>query len=228
MPVLDNLVHDILGLPAWLVYLVVGMLVFLEDAIFVGFVLPGETVAILGGVAASIGHVRYPFILAIVIIGAILGDTVGFEIGKHFGPRVMELRPLRRHRARLGRAQDLLARRGGAAVFLGRWTAFFRAVMPALAGMSGMRYPTFLMWNAAGGIAWGATVVTIGYVAGNSYARVEKWLGRGVAAVIALVIIVGLIVWSVRRRRGEAREEHGDSDSQTAGRMAPEGDLKDS
>jgi heme exporter protein D len=57
---------------------------------------------------------------------------------------------------------------------------------------------------------------------------VEKWLGRGVAAVIALVVIVGLIVWSVRRRRGEAREERRDADSQTAERMAPEGDLKDS
>ena len=204
---LDNVVHDILNLPAWLVYVVVGGLVFLEDAIFVGFVLPGETVAILGGVAASLGHVHFPVILGIVVVAAILGDTVGFEIGKHFGPRVMALRPLRKHRKRLENAQDMLANRGGVAVFLGRWTAFFRAVMPALAGMSGMHYPTFLMWNAAGGIAWGATVVSIGYVAGNSYARVEKWLGRGVAVVIALVVIVALVVWSVRRRRHEARSE---------------------
>lgn len=228
MPFLDNLVHDILGLPAWLVYLVVGVLVFLEDAIFVGFILPGETVAILGGVAASLGHVHYTAILAIVIVGAILGDTVGFEIGKHFGPRVMALRPLRRHRSRLGKAQDLLARRGGVAVFLGRWTAFFRAVMPALAGMSGMRYPTFLVWNAAGGIAWGATVVTIGYVAGNSYARVEKWLGRGVAAIVALVIIVGLVVWSVRRRRNEAREDRTATSAGPAESVAGDRDAKGS
>ena len=223
---LDNVVHDILNLPAWLVYVVVGGLVFLEDAIFVGFVLPGETVAILGGVAASLGHVDFPVILGLVVVAAILGDTVGFEIGKHFGPRVMALRPLRKHRKRLENAQDMLANRGGVAVFLGRWTAFFRAVMPALAGMSGMHYPTFLMWNAAGGIAWGATVVSIGYVAGNSYARVEKWLGRGVAVVIALVVIVALVVWSVRRRRHEARSEGGEPASRAHGEVEADRDAK--
>lgn len=204
---LDSIVRDILGLPAWLVYVVVGLVVFLEDAIFVGFILPGETVAVLGGVAASLGHVHFPIILGIVIVAAVLGDSVGFEIGKHVGPRVMDLPPLRKHRGRLQGAQELLARRGGAAVFLARWVAFLRAVMPALAGMSGMRYPTFLLWNAAGGIAWGATVVSLGYAAGTSYARVEKWLGGGAAVAVAVIVVAVLVAWAVRRRRQEAREE---------------------
>lgn len=206
---LDSLVREILGLPAWSVYLVVGLLVFLEDAIFVGFILPGETVAILGGVAASLGHVDFPVILVIVILAAIVGDSVGFEVGKHFGPRVLALRPLQRHGKRLKNAQDMLANRGGVAVFLGRWVAFFRAVMPALAGMSGMRYPTFLAWNAAGGIAWGATVVSLGYAAGTSYGRVEKWLGQGAAVAVAAIVVVGLIVWRVRRHLADARSETG-------------------
>lgn len=206
---LDQLVRDVLGLPAVLVYVVVGLLVFLEDAIFVGFVLPGETVAILGGVAASLGHVDLPVVIGIVMVAAVLGDTVGFAVGEHLGPRIMASRPLHRHRRRVDKARDLLARRGGGAVFLGRWTAFFRAVMPALAGMSGMRYRTFLVWNLAGGIAWGATAVSIGYLAGNSYARVEQWLGQGVALVIAIVVVAVLVGWSVRRRRGEALAEHG-------------------
>ncbi|WP_347353249.1 DedA family protein [Intrasporangium sp.] len=214
---LDSLVQDILGQPAWLVYVVVGLVVFLEDAIFVGFVLPGETVAILGGVAASLGHVDLPVVFAVVIAAAIVGDSVGFEVGRHLGPRVLTLRPLRKHRARLGRAQDLLARRGGVAVFLARSVAFFRAVMPALAGMSGMRYRTFLAWNAAGGITWGATVVSLGYVAGSSYARVEEWFGRATAAVIALVVVAAVVAWSVHHHHAG----RGGDEASSAGRSDP-------
>jgi membrane-associated protein len=199
----DSAMQHILQLPNWLVLLVVGLVVFAEDAIFVGFVVPGETVAILGGVAASLGHVPFAAVLVVVVLAAVVGDSVGFEVGRHLGGRVLRHRAFERHQGRIAGAQDLLARRGGLAVFLGRWTAFFRAVMPALAGMSRMHYPTFLAWNAAGGIAWGATVVTIGFVAGRSYATVESWLGRGAAVVIGLAVVAALVVWQVRRRRKE-------------------------
>ena len=76
--------------------------------------------------------------------------------------------------------------------------------MPALAGMSKMHYPTFLVWNAAGGIAWGSVVVTAGYLAGQSYARVETWLGRGAAVVVAVVVVVALVIWQKRRHSGGA------------------------
>ena len=89
-------------------------------------------------------------------------------------------------------------------MFLGRWTAFFRAVMPALAGLSGMKYRVFLPWNAAGGIAWGATAVVAGYLAGQSYHRVEKWLGQGAAVVVAVIVLAAIAVWAVRRHRKEA------------------------
>jgi membrane protein DedA with SNARE-associated domain len=82
--------------------------------------------------------------------------------------------------------------------------------MPALAGLSGMRYRVFLPWNAVGGIAWGAAAVLGGYLAGQSYQRVEKWLGQGAAAVVGLVVVTGIVVWAVRRRRAERREEAAD------------------
>jgi membrane protein DedA with SNARE-associated domain len=199
-----HLVNTVLGAPSWLVYLTVALVVFAEDALFVGFVVPGETLAVIGGVTASLGHTAYAVVLLVVVAAAIVGDSVGYEVGRLLGPRVMGLRILQRRRKRLDEAQSFLRRRGGAAVFLGRWTAFFRAVMPALAGLSGMRYRLFLPWNAVGGLTWGATAVTAGYLAGESYHRVAQWLGRGTAAVVALVVVVAVVVWVVRRRRSEA------------------------
>ena len=202
---MSGLVHRILELPGWLVLLLAGLVVFTEDAIFVGFVVPGETVALLAGAAAKLGHVSLIGVLVVVIVAAVVGDTVGYEIGRHVGPRVLQLPTLQKRRKRLDDAQDFLARRGGAAVFLGRWTAFFRAVMPALAGTARMPYPKFLAWNAAGGITWGATVVLLGYAAGASYARVEKTFGRDAAVVVLAIVIVAIVTWRIRKHRAERR-----------------------
>jgi membrane protein DedA with SNARE-associated domain len=201
--VLSGLVDKLLSVPGWVVLSVVGLVVFAEDALFVGFVLPGETVAVLGGVAANLGHVSLPAMLAVVIAAAIVGDTVGYEIGKHVGTRVLKMQFLEKRRERIGHAQQFLARRGGSAVFLGRWIAFFRAVMPALAGTARMPYGRFLAFNAAGGLAWGVTVVLVGYAAGASYAQVEKGLGRTAALVVVGVVVLAVVVWRVRRHRAE-------------------------
>lgn len=186
--------------PVW-VYLVVTLVVFAEDAIFVGFVIPGETAAVLGGVAASQRHVLLWLMIVLVVAGAIVGDSVGYEVGRQFGPRILDLSILDRHRGRLDRAQDFLARRGGWAVFLGRFTAFFRAVMPALVGLSRMPYPRFLAFNAAGGAIWGTTFVVLGFVAGNSYDRIAKDVGDGMAVAVAAIVVVALVVWKLRERR---------------------------
>jgi membrane protein DedA with SNARE-associated domain len=196
-----HLVDRILGLPGWLVLLVAGLVVFAEDALFVGFVLPGETVALLAGAAARIGHAPLAGVLAVVIVGAVVGDTVGYEVGRHLGARVLRVRVLDRRRERIDAARDFLARRGGSAVFLARWIAFFRAVMPFLAGSSRMRYPRFLAWNALGGLAWGATVVLVGYAAGASYKQVEQSFGRGAAIAVLAVVLIAVVVWRVRRHR---------------------------
>jgi membrane-associated protein len=203
----SSVVDAILNVNALLVYVLVAALVFAEDAIFVGFIIPGETAAVLGGVVASRGHVDLWLLMILVALAAIVGDSVGYEVGKHFGPRLLNIKILARHRHRLQEAQDVLRRRGGAAVFLGRFTAFFRAVMPALAGTSRMPYRVFLAYNAAGGIVWGVGYVLLGFLAGNSYEAVAKATGGGVAVVIALIVIAALIVWRVRKGRRERRLE---------------------
>jgi len=202
-----SIADHVLAVSGLTIYLVVGGLVFAEDALFVGFVLPGETAAILGGVAAHDGRASLAAMIAVVVIAAIVGDSVGYEIGKHAGPRMLTTKPLRRHAHRLDDARDLLARRGGWAVFLGRFTAFFRAVMPALAGLSHMPYGRFLPYNALGGIVWGTGVVLIGYWAGHAYQRIAQNFGRASAAVVLLLVLAGLLAWHLRKRRQEREEE---------------------
>ncbi|MBT8160455.1 MULTISPECIES: DedA family protein [Arthrobacter] len=186
-----------------LIACIVFALVFAEDAIFVGFVIPGETAAVVGGVIASRGIFPLWGMLLIVVAAAITGDTVGYEIGKHFGPRVIALKILDKRREQLQKAEDFLKDKGGLAVFLGRFTAFFRAVMPALAGLSQMPYKRFAFWNFSGGIIWGSLFVTLGFVAGNSYEQVARTVGRGAAAVVAVVAIAIVIVWQVRKHRAK-------------------------
>lgn len=204
---MQSVLDAIRSVPPAVAYTIIALLTFGEAAVFVGFVLPGETAVLLGGFLASRGHLNIGTLIVVVVVSAVVGDTVGYEVGKHLGRRVLELKILRKHQGRLDKAQDLLRRRGGPAVFLGRWTAFFRAVMPGLAGLSKMHYPTFLFWNALGGISWGITFCLVGYFAGASYQKVASSIGEGAAVVVAVVVIVGLVVWRVRRRRRKQAED---------------------
>jgi membrane-associated protein len=205
---MSAIVDGILTAPPALVYVLVFALVFAEDALFLGFVIPGETAAILGGVDASRGHVALWAVGLGVVAAAIVGDSVGYEVGRAIGPRVLRARPLRRHRDRLAAAQEFLARRGGWAVFLSRFTAFFRAVMPALAGSARMPYRRFLLFNALGGAVWGVGAVGLGYVAGNSYQAVQHTVGRGAALLVAVAVVTGVLLWRLREHR--ARRERTD------------------
>ena len=211
-----GLLAHLLDLSPLLVLGLVGLLVFAEDALFVGFVIPGETAAVLGGVAASRHTVPVAAVVAVVVVAAIVGDSVGYEVGKHAGPRLLESKMLAKRREKLAKAQDFLARRGGSAVFLGRFVAFFRAVMPALAGTAKMPYHRFLPWNAAGGLVWGTGFVLLGYLAGNSYEVVARTVGRDAALVVGAVVVLALVVWRVREHRSSAASSVPSDDGQPA------------
>lgn len=202
---MSGFVDTVLNVNPLLALVIVGVLVFAEDALFVGFIIPGETAAVLGGVVASRGSVPVWSMMVLVVLAAIIGDTVGYEVGKHFGPRVLNLKVMNRRRAKLEKAQDFLRRRGGSAVFLGRFIAFFRAVMPALAGTSRMHYPKFLALNAAGGLVWGVGFVLLGFLAGNSYEAVAKTAGRDITAIVVVVAVVAVVIWRIRKARAQRR-----------------------
>jgi membrane-associated protein len=199
---LQKVIDTLLGVPPTLALLIIAALVFGEAALFFGFVIPGETAVVYGGVLAAAGRVSVLLVLLVVILAAIVGDSVGFEVGRKLGPRLSRAPLLRNHVDRLEAAQAYLRRRGGRAVVMGRFTAFLRAVMPALAGASRMEYRRFLAFNAAGGVLWGGGCVLLGFFAAHSINRVTHYLGLTSVAII-VVIVLGLL-WAWHRRTRDA------------------------
>lgn len=189
----------------WL-YVIAGALAFGEAAILIGLVLPGETALLVAGYYCHEHVLSLPIMMAVAIGCAILGDSVGYEFGRWFGPRLRESRLGRFVGAsRWEKADAFLHRHGGKSVLLGRSVAVLRALVPSMAGMAKMPYRTFLPWNATGGILWGGTCVLLGYLFASALHTVERYLTWGPIAAIVLVLAV-VIAREVRKRRRERAE----------------------
>ncbi|MFN2544161.1 MAG: bifunctional DedA family/phosphatase PAP2 family protein [Actinomycetota bacterium] len=189
----------ILDLHGWVLLLVVFALPALEASAFVGFLFPGEIAIVLGGVIASRGDANLAAVIVVAIAGAVIGDSIGYYVGKRWGRRMLDA-TLGRFvkRTHFDHAEAFLARRGGPAVFIGRWTAALRVLVPGLAGMARLRYRTFLMYNLAGGAAWATTFVILGYLAGDTYREVVDLAGRAGLLLLALVVLFGSVVFLSR------------------------------
>ena len=193
---ISSVTDTILGLHGWAALAVVFLLPALESSAFLGFLFPGEIAVLLGGVLAYHHRVSLPAVLVAAIAGAIIGDSIGYEVGQRWGRRLVHgtVGRIVKHE-HLDRAERYLAVRGGKAVFFGRFTAALRVMIPGLAGMSGMPYRTFLVYNASGGVLWASGFVFLGYAAGSSWRQVEHLAGR--ASLLLLVLIVlgaGIVV----------------------------------
>jgi membrane-associated protein len=206
---MSGILEQLLSTPAWLVLLVVFALPALESSAFLGLNFPGETAVLLGGVAASQGHVP---LAAVVVAGvgvAILGDAIGYLVGRRWGRGILDSTLGRlTNTSHLDRAERALLRGGGWAVFLGRFTAALRVMVPGLAGIAGMPYRRFRVADVAGGATWGALMATAGYLAGNSWHTVEHYVtgaGAGLTGgVLALFVASRLIGRLVHRRRARS------------------------
>jgi membrane protein DedA with SNARE-associated domain len=193
----------------WL-YLIAGGLAFAEAAILVGMVLPGETALLVAGVFcnAKYGHLNLGVMMLIAVVCAIGGDSVGYEFGKKFGPSL--------RRSRLGRwvgerrwsaVDAFIHRHGGKAVLLGRLTALMRALMPSMAGMSGMRYRTFLLWNAIGGVFWAPGCVLLGYAFASALNVVGETLTWAPLVILVVIIVVAVVLHLRKEKRQEDEGE---------------------
>jgi membrane protein DedA with SNARE-associated domain len=185
--------------------LLLTLFIFAEAAAFVGFVLPGETSLLIGGVLAH-GKVWPLWLFLLVsIAAAIIGDSVGYEVGKHFGPRIEKNRFGRligEKRWRL--AQYVFDKYDAWAIFFGRAQALLRALVPALAGINKVPYKTFLKWNAAGGIVFCSIVVILGYEFASNLDKLEKVLKYWAFGFLAIVF---LLIYFLKQKLERKLEE---------------------
>lgn len=193
-------------MPAWLTdlfarygYFVVFFGVLLENA---GVPVPGETILLAGAALARFGHLSLVWVISIAIAGAVLGDNVGFLIGRRGGRRLLERhgRLLGMTKARLDQFDAFFARHGAKTVFIARFVTGLRVVGAVLAGASTLNWGRFLVFNAAGALAWATTFGVVGYALGYSWETIERWIGHlGLVLLVVLGIVVVLAVGRSRR-----------------------------
>jgi membrane-associated protein len=197
----------LLALPPWLVLSAVGVLPALEASVLVGLVVPGETAVLAGGVAAHAGIVPLWAVVVVAVCGAAVGDQVGYSLGRRFGPQLLDRAPRRLGRdGAVGSTMRLMRRHGAFAVLLGRWAATLRAVVPGVAGASGVARGRFTVANVTGAALWATTVAYAGYAAGASYGVLAHRLGLGgeLLAGVVVLLVVCLVLRARRRRRRQA------------------------
>jgi membrane-associated protein len=197
------IVDQLLKLNSGLALFLVFLLPALEASVFLGFVLPGETAVVVGGFLAYEGRLPLAAVFAAAILGAILGDSAGYEVGRKWGDSLLAKAPKRFVKpAHVAQGKELINRLGGRAVFTGRWTAVLRALVPSLCGTAKMHYRTFLMWNALGGITWATAYILIGYLAGTAWKRIEGYTNIAGYALFgaAIVAVIGFALWNRRKQ----------------------------
>jgi membrane-associated protein len=168
-----------------------------------GIPVPGETALITAGVLAGRGHLDIGAVVAIAAAAAILGDNVGFTIGRRVGrPLLTAPGPLAHHRRRvLDVGEPFFQRHGPKAVFLGRWVAGLRITSAWLAGVNRMRWPVFLFYNALGGVAWATSIGLLAFFLGRSIEHVVHIVGLAGAGLVVAGAAGAWVMVRVRRRR---------------------------
>jgi membrane-associated protein len=189
----------LLTLPGHLGYLVLFALVAAEST---GVPLPGETALVAAAVLAHHGRFSIELVIVVASVAAIVGDNIGYALGRAGGRRLLE-RPgflEARRRQILQKGEPFFQRHGPKAVFLGRWVSGLRIAAAWLAGISRMPWHIFVFWNALGGIAWATSVGLLAYVLGPTAERIFRVVGlAGVGVAVALA--AGYVLWRRHRRR---------------------------
>lgn len=189
-------------------YWVVLLMTFLETSAFVGLIVPGEVTLLIAGWFASRGILQMPWLLAAAWLGAILGDSAGYAIGRYGGVRF--LRRFGRYfffRERyLETSYRYFRDHGGKTVIFGRFVGIIRAFGPVVAGISRMPYGRFLAYDIVGAVLSSTLVLSLGYFFGESYKVISRWLGWGGVVIFTVIVAAVIVVKVIRKRRRQARE----------------------
>src|SRR3954465_7784039 len=204
-PDLQSLLEDIsTTLGAW-TYLLVGLFAFAETGAFVGLVVPGETVMLLGGAVAGQGAIDIYLLIAVAWFSAWLGDTTSFFLGRRLGRNfVLDHGPrVGISHERFEKVEDYFGRHGGKTIFIGRFISLVRAFAPFIAGSSGMRYRAFVPYSILGTGLWASAHILVGYFFSRSIESAAKYAGRGAFVLATTIVVIVAIVTAVRFLRVE-------------------------
>ena len=172
------------------------LIVFAETGLLVGFFLPGDSLLVTAGVFAALGQLNLWLLMGVLVVAAIVGDTVGYWIGKKAGPALFR-RPksLLFNPKHLQRAHDFYEKYGGQTIILARFMPVVRTFAPVVAGMGGMEYRRFVSFNVIGGFLWVVSMTLIGYFLGH-FAWVRKNIELVILVVVFLSILPGIIAFA--------------------------------
>jgi membrane protein DedA with SNARE-associated domain/membrane-associated phospholipid phosphatase len=202
---LQELLEDISNaLGAW-TYGLVGAFAFAETGAFVGLVVPGETVMLLGGAVAGQGAINVYLLMAIAWFAAWAGDTTSFFLGRRLGREfVMRHGPrVRISHERFEKVEDYFSRHGGKTIFIGRFIGLIRAFAPFVAGSSGMQYRAFVPYSILGTGLWASAHILVGYFFSRSIETAAEYAGRGVFLLTMVVVVVVGSIFLFRHFRVE-------------------------
>jgi membrane-associated protein len=193
----------------------VGM--FFETSILIGLLVPGDTIVLVSATAVN-NWGEWAALLAAVIVGSLAGESVGFALGRWFGPRIQHSWLGRRLGSKNWvRAQTYLDRRGGIAVFISRFLPVLHALIPLTVGMSAMSYRKFITWTAPACLLWATAYVSVGWLAAGSYRRLSGELhfaGFIFAAILVVFLVIALLVKRAIERAEARHMEHRQPDDE--------------
>jgi membrane protein DedA with SNARE-associated domain len=185
---LPSFIDFISSVPSIWRNVIAGFAIMLETAVFVGLIMPGDTVVLVASTGVT-NWSEFAFLLMAVLIGSLIGETIGFSIGRFFGPKLRASKLGQRIGEKNWRVADqLVARRGGVAVFISRFLPVLHSVVPAAAGMTKMTYRTFILWTFMACTLWTSVYVGVGFAARASYEQLEENLK--VAAFVGIGILL--------------------------------------
>jgi membrane-associated protein len=190
----------------WGGYLLLTAIVFTETGLLVGFFLPGDSLLITAGVLAAAGVLNIWWLNALLIVAAVVGDSVGYAIGARVGPRLFTReKSLLFNPRHVERTRAFYARYGARTIVIARFVPIIRTFAPVVAGVGQMYYPRFLFYNVAGGVGWVISMTWAGFLLGN----LVPDIGRHIHVVVIIVIVLSClpIVWELVRERRKLRSE---------------------
>jgi membrane protein DedA with SNARE-associated domain len=192
------LLEHLADLGAWR-YVVAFVGMFCETSLFVGLVVPGDTIVLFTATAGR-GFGDWASLVLAVVSGSLLGETLGFVVGRFFGPRLRASRLGRRIGERhVLRAERWLEQRGGVAILLSRFLPVMHALIPVTVGASHYPYRRFLAWTAPACVVWAAIYVSVGQAAGASYQALAQELHFAGWLVLGGVVVFLLVAWGAKK-----------------------------